>query len=61
MKYFHKYLFLNLLISIIPLFLSKIPNVDETIKIIKENSSKFNGGKFQGFGTSFCWWPNRLG
>ena len=23
--------------------------------------SNFNNGKFEGFGTSFCWWPNRLG
>ena len=63
MKYFGKYLFLFLFITIIPFILSKMPNpnVNETIKIIKENSSKFNGGKFQGFGTSFCWWPNRLG
>jgi len=32
-----------------------------TITINKENASTFNNGKFQGFGTSFCWWPNRLG
>jgi len=24
-------------------------------------SSPFNGGKFQGWGTSFCWWANRIG
>ena len=35
--------------------------VDQTITISKNNASKFNGGRFQGFGTSFCWWPNRLG
>ena len=35
--------------------------VDQTITINKGNASTFNGGKFQGFGTSFCWWPNRLG
>ena len=40
---------------------SKTSNADETVRIIKENSSTFNNGKFQGFGTSFCWWPNRLG
>ena len=61
MKYIHKYLFFNLFISIISIIYSKIPNIDETIDIIKENASKFNGGKFEGFGTSFCWWPNRLG
>ena len=22
---------------------------------------RFNGGKFEGWGTSFCWWPNRIG
>ena len=35
--------------------------VDQTITVSKGNASTFNGGKFQGFGTSFCWWPNRLG
>ena len=40
---------------------SKTSNADETVRIIKENASTFNNGKFQGFGTSFCWWPNRLG
>ena len=35
--------------------------VDQTITIKKENASTFNGGKFEGFGTNFCWRPNRLG
>ena len=34
---------------------------DQTINVNKNNASTFNGGKFEGFGTSFCWWPNRLG
>ena len=38
-----------------------IKAVDQTITINKGNASTFNGGKFQGFGTSFCWRPNRLG
>ena len=41
--------------------MTKLPNADETITIVKEHASTFNNGKFQGFGTSFCWWPNRLG
>ena len=61
MKSFSKYLFFLLFLVKISLILSKESNVDQTIKIIKENSSPFNDGKFQGFGTSFCWWPNRLG
>ncbi len=34
-----------------------------TTKIIinKKDSSPFNNGKFEGWGTSFCWWPNRIG
>ena len=32
-----------------------------SITINKENASPFNNGNFEGFGTSFCWWPNRLG
>lgn len=31
------------------------------IKISLENASPFNEGKFQGWGTSFCWWANRIG
>ena len=34
---------------------------DQSITINKENTSPFNNGKFEGFGTSFCWWPKRLG
>ena len=35
----------------------------ETEKIIvnKKDASPFNNGKFEGWGTSFCWWPNRIG
>ena len=58
MKSFSKYILLILQISILT---SKTSNADETVRIIKENASTFNNGKFQGFGTSFCWWPNRLG
>ena len=58
MKSFSKYILLFLQISMIT---SKTSNADETVRIIKENASTFNNGKFQGFGTSFCWWPNRLG
>lgn len=31
------------------------------IKVSLENASTFNEGKFQGWGTSFCWWANRIG
>ena len=59
MKSLFKYL---LLFCIFHLILSKEGfTADETIRIVKENASKFNNGKFEGFGTSFCWWPNRLG
>lgn len=34
---------------------------DQTIKINKNDASTFNNGRFEGFGSSFCWWPNRLG
>ena len=40
---------------------SEINEPDETIVINKYNASIFNDGRFEGFGTSFCWWPNRLG
>lgn len=31
------------------------------IKISKENLSKTNGGVFEGWGTSLCWWAHRVG
>lgn len=31
------------------------------VKISLDNSSTFNNGKFEGWGTSFCWWANRIG
>ena len=32
-----------------------------TIKIDSSIRSPFNNGKFEGWGTSLCWWANRLG
>ena len=58
MKSLSQYL---LFLSLLCLIVSKESNADETIRIDKSQVSKFNNGKFQGFGTSFCWWPNRLG
>lgn len=31
------------------------------ISINPNEESPFNNGKFEGFGTSFCWWANRIG
>ena len=31
------------------------------IKLDPSTASPFNGGSFEGFGTSLCWWANRLG
>ena len=33
----------------------------KVITVNPENVSPFNGGKFQGWGSSFCWWANRVG
>ena len=41
--------------------------VDKTVKLSPANASVFNDtdgdgfGEFQGFGTSLCWWANRVG
>lgn len=32
-----------------------------TITINPEGTSPVNGGKFEGWGTSLCWWANRIG
>lgn len=34
---------------------------DNIIKISKENASTTNNGRFQGWGTSLCWWAHRVG
>ena len=55
------FIYFLLIILQISFTITKVIKADQTIVIVKENASTFNGGKFQGFGTSFCWWPNRLG
>ena len=42
-------------------------NVNATVKMIAGDASTFNDtdfnglGEFQGWGTSLCWWANRIG
>ncbi len=31
------------------------------IHLSPESGSPFNGGRFEGWGSSFCWWANRIG
>lgn len=33
----------------------------EKIVLDRQIASPFNNGRFQGWGTSFCWWANRIG
>ncbi len=35
--------------------------VSDSVVIDKNERSPFNGGVFQGWGGSFCWWANRVG
>lgn len=35
--------------------------IDKTIYILPSNRSETNGGRFEGWGTSLCWWANRIG
>lgn len=35
--------------------------VDDTVVIDPANASIFHDGRFEGWGTSFCWWANRIG
>lgn len=32
-----------------------------TVQLDPSNASPFNGGEFEGWGTSLCWWANRIG
>ena len=34
---------------------------DSAIRVSLENASTNHGGVFEGWGTSLCWWANRLG
>lgn len=36
-------------------------SVDMTVTVSSLNASTNNGGVFEGWGTSLCWWANRLG
>ncbi len=36
-------------------------NIDTTISVSPLNASVMNCGKFEGWGTSLCWWANRVG
>ncbi|ORX61101.1 hypothetical protein BCR36DRAFT_579160 [Piromyces finnis] len=40
---------------------NKLSKTDITTGVRQKYASNFNNGEFQGFGTSFCWWANRLG
>eukprot|EP00833_Pecoramyces_ruminatium_P015557 jgi/Orpsp1_1/1189589/evm.model.d7180000073068.1 len=40
---------------------NKLSKVDITTNVKQVYASNFNNRKFEGFGTSFCWWANRLG
>ncbi len=44
-----------------PPSVEKEPDVDKVIVVSPLNASTNNGGVFQGWGTSLCWWANRLG
>ena len=33
----------------------------KSIKVSLKNASKTNNGIFEGWGTSLCWWANRVG
>ena len=34
---------------------------DRVVTVDPRNASEFNGGVFEGWGTSLCWWANRIG
>lgn len=36
-------------------------NSTVTVRLDPSDASPFNNGEFEGWGTSLCWWANRLG
>jgi O-glycosyl hydrolase len=37
------------------------PGAGVRVKLNPDDASPFNNGRFEGWGTAFCWWANRLG
>ena len=66
MKHFVKKGISLLLVCVmtLSLVLTALPQADaadNTVRLLPDQASPFNGGKFQGWGTSLCWWANRVG
>ena len=49
---------MSLLLAAVPAMAAEDVTV---IRLDPSNASPFNNGEFQGWGTSLCWWANRLG
>ncbi len=55
------YFFYPAHLLIIGLIISFSMQTNVNVKVSMQDASSFNDGKFEGFGTSFCWWANRIG
>lgn len=56
--------FLLICVMALSLCLTALPQAkaaDTTVTLYPEQASPFNNGEFQGWGTSLCWWANRVG
>lgn len=48
-------------IALFPSGAAAADNTVTTVKLDPSNASPFNNGRFEGWGTSLCWWANRVG
>ena len=49
------------LLMTLPLCHAQNTDVDIRLTVDPANQSQINGGVFEGWGTSLCWWANRVG
>ncbi|MGN0242537.1 MAG: discoidin domain-containing protein [Lachnospiraceae bacterium] len=67
MKFWKKMLSIALAASIsvtalpVSLGIPMVKAADKTVIVRPTDASPFNNGEFQGWGTSLCWWANRVG
>ena len=64
MKFFSKTAALIMAVSMTAPFINSVPftaNAASSVTISPNNTYEINNGIFQGWGSSLCWWANRIG
>ncbi len=51
----------GLMLSSVPMACGRVGNADLVLKPDPADTARINDGVFEGWGTSLCWWANRIG